>query len=89
MSRFLFFPVMFPMLRFAFLQMGQYLDQYDIGGIVMCEISTHVTNIYDNNYYFIVTFISYNHVINSARICDYQNRNTLLRGRVTGSCIYM
>ena len=69
--------------------MGQYLDQYDIGGILMCEISTRVTNIYDNNYYFIVTFISYNHVVNSARICDYQNRNTLLRGRVTGSRIYM
>ena len=54
----------------------------------MCEISTHVTNIYDNNYYFIVAFISYNHVINSARICDYQNQNTLLRGQVAGSCIY-
>jgi len=45
----------------------------------MCEISTHVTNIYDNNYYLIVAFISYNHVINSARICDYQKQNTLLR----------
>ena len=30
----------------------------------MCVISTHVTNIYDNNNYLIVAFISYNHVIN-------------------------
>lgn len=45
----------------------------------MCEISTHVTNIYDNNYYFIIASIAYNHAINGARICDYQNQNPLLR----------